>query len=64
MIGKDPNLINTDLGNYLKVTAADIERVASKYFTPTRATVLAMEPLKLPRQDRGSGQQQDQENKQ
>jgi zinc protease len=64
VIGKDPNLINTDLGNYLKVTAADIERVASKYFAPTRATVLTVEPPKAPAAGPGSGQQQDQENKQ
>ena len=64
VIGKNPNLINTDLANYLKVTAADIERVARTYFTAARATVLTVEPPKGAPQGPGAGQQQDQENKQ
>ncbi len=44
VIGKNPNLINTDLANYLKVTSADILRVARDYFTPARATVVIVEP--------------------
>ena len=64
VIGKNPNLINTDLSNYLKVTAADIERVAREYFTPARATVLTVEPPKGAPAKLGPGQQQDQENKQ
>ncbi len=64
VIGKNPGLINTDLANYLKVTAADIERVARTYFTAARATVLTVEPPKGAPQGPGAGQQQDQENKQ
>jgi zinc protease len=62
VIGKNPNLINTDLANYLKVTAADIERVAREYFTTARATVLTVEPPKGA--PAGPGQQENQENKQ
>ncbi len=48
VIGKNVNLMNTDLSNYLKVTAADIQRVARDYFIATRATVLDVEPPKAP----------------
>ncbi|HEV3218454.1 MAG TPA: pitrilysin family protein [Candidatus Acidoferrales bacterium] len=48
VIGRNPNLINADLSNYLKVTAADIQRVAHDYFTSIRATVLDVEPPKPP----------------
>jgi zinc protease len=44
VIGKDPGLVNTELGRYLKVTPADIERVADKYFVPQQATVLIVTP--------------------
>jgi zinc protease len=64
VIGKNPNLINTDLANYLKVTAADIERVAREYFTAARATVLTVDPPKGAPTRPGPGQQQNQENKQ
>jgi zinc protease len=64
VIGKNPNLINTDLNNYLKVTAADIERVAREYFSAARATVLTVEPPRGAPSGPGPGQQQDQENKQ
>lgn len=46
VIGKNPNLMNTDFSNYLKVTAADIERVARDYFTAARSTVLVVEAPK------------------
>jgi zinc protease len=48
VIGKSANLVNTDLANYLKVTVADIQRVARDYFTATHATVLLVEPPKAP----------------
>lgn len=48
VIGKNPDLMNTDLANYLKVTAADIQRVARDYFVATHATVLTVEPPKAP----------------
>ena len=40
VLGKDPGLVNTELDRYLKVTPADIQRVAQEYFTAQRATVL------------------------
>lgn len=40
VIGKNPNLVNLDLGRYESVTAEDIQRVAEKYFTKDQATVL------------------------
>jgi len=48
VIGKNPNLINTDLSNYLKITSADIERVAQNYFVPARSTVLIVEQPAAP----------------
>jgi zinc protease len=64
VLGKNPNLINTDLSNYLKVTSADIQRVARLYFAAARATVLTVEPPKVAGPQPGAGQQEDQENKQ
>jgi len=48
VIGRDPNLVNTELDRYLKVTPEDIERVAKEYFVPERATILTITPA--PRQ--------------
>ena len=48
VIGKNANLMNTDLGSYLKVTAADIQRVARDYITPAHATVLIVAPPSAP----------------
>ena len=48
VIGKDANLVNTELDRYLKVTPEDIERVAKEYFVPMRATILTITPA--PRQ--------------
>ncbi|HET9402558.1 MAG TPA: pitrilysin family protein [Candidatus Acidoferrales bacterium] len=44
VVGKNPNLINTDLSTYLKITSADLQRVAQNYFTANRSTVLIVEP--------------------
>jgi zinc protease len=44
VIGKNPDLVNTELERYLKVTPADIERIAKDYFVPQRATVLIIKP--------------------
>ena len=44
MIGKNPNLVNTELDHYLAVTPTDIQRVAKEYFVPQRATVLIVTP--------------------
>jgi zinc protease len=46
VIGKDPNLVNTDLDRYLKVTPADIQRVGKEYFDKHHATVLLVTPAK------------------
>lgn len=44
VIGKDPNLVNTDLDRYTKVTADDIQRVSKDYFVPQQSTVLIITP--------------------
>jgi len=44
VIGKDPDLVNTELGHYLKLTPADVQRAAAEYFVPQRATVLLVKP--------------------
>jgi zinc protease len=40
----DPNLINTELANYAKVTSADIQRVASQYLGAMQRTVVLTNP--------------------
>jgi zinc protease len=44
LIGKNPDLVNTELERYLKVTPEDIERVAKEYFVSQRATILTIKP--------------------
>jgi zinc protease len=44
VIGKDPNLVNSELDRYLAVTPADIQRVAKDYFEPQHATVMFVTP--------------------
>jgi len=44
LIGKDPDLVNSQLERYLKVTPEDIERVAKEYFVSQRATILMIKP--------------------
>jgi len=44
VIGKDPDLVNTELGHYLKLSPADVQRAAAEYFVPHRATVLLVKP--------------------
>jgi zinc protease len=46
VIGKDVNLVNTELDRYLKVTAADIQKAAQQYLVTTQRTVMAVEPSK------------------
>jgi zinc protease len=48
VLGKDPNLVNTELARYLAVTPEGIEETAKKYFVPEHATVLIMTPLAGP----------------
>jgi zinc protease len=44
VIGKNPDLVNSELEQYLKVTPLEIERVAKDYFVPQHATVLIVNP--------------------
>jgi len=46
ILGNDPELVNTELEGYLRVTPADIQRVARSYFNPKQRTVLIIEPPK------------------
>jgi zinc protease len=46
VLGKDVNLINTELDRYLRVSAADVQRVSRAYFVPTQRTVMLIEPSK------------------
>ena len=46
VIGHDSDLVNTSLGRYVSVTAADIERVAKQYLDKSQRTVLLIEPPK------------------
>ena len=54
VVGKDVNLVNTELDRYLKVSAADIQRAARQYLVPTQRTVLVIEPPKEDGQDGGA----------
>jgi predicted Zn-dependent peptidase len=40
----DPNLINTRVDQIVKVTAADVQRVARKYFTKENRSVIITMP--------------------
>ena len=40
----DPNLINTRVDHIVKVTAADVQRVAQKYFTKENRSVIVTMP--------------------
>jgi zinc protease len=44
VVGKDVNLVNTELDRYLSVTAADIQQAAQRYLVPAHRTVLIVEP--------------------
>jgi zinc protease len=46
VVGKDVNLVNSELDRYLKVTAADIQKAAQQYFVPAQRTVLVVEAPK------------------
>jgi len=48
---KDPELLNTELGRFLAVTAEDIQRVAQQYFVPQNLTLVEV----LPRAEEGQG---------
>jgi zinc protease len=44
VIGKNPELANTELGHYLTISPGDIQRVAKDYFQKDHATVLIVTP--------------------
>ncbi len=44
VLGKDPHMVNSELDQYLKVTAGDVQRVARQYFTKEQSTVLLITP--------------------
>ncbi len=44
VLGKDPNLVNTELDRYLKVNAGEIQKVARDYFISQHSTVLLVTP--------------------
>jgi zinc protease len=46
VIGRDPGLVNSELERYLKISAADIQRVAQQYFVSQHATVLTVTPAR------------------
>jgi zinc protease len=48
VIGGDPNLYNSDLDRYLRVTPEDIERAAQQYFVAEHATLLEVEAPPAP----------------
>jgi zinc protease len=50
VIGKNPDLVNTELDRYLRVTPEDIERVAKEYFVSAHATILTITPAGPPAQ--------------
>lgn len=52
----DVNLVNSQLALYQKVTAADVQRVAQKYFTPQNRTVVTMLPEAMRPAQPGAGQ--------
>ena len=41
---RDPQLVNTELDRFLAVAAADIQRVARKYFVPENVTIVEVYP--------------------
>src|SRR3984957_692862 len=48
VIGKNPELVNTELARYLAVTSASVQDAAKEYFVPNRATVLIVTPAAQP----------------
>jgi zinc protease len=44
VIGKNPELVNLDPATFLKVSAADVQRVAREYFISARCTLMTIFP--------------------
>jgi zinc protease len=55
VIGKNPDLVNTELSRYEAVTAAAIQHAADQYFVAQHETVLFYLPLPRPEPNRGHG---------
>jgi zinc protease len=51
VLGRNPDLVNTELDRYLAVTPAEIQRVAKEYFVPEHATVLIITPAAPAKQE-------------
>ena len=54
VIGKNPELVNTDLARYEAVTAAAIQHAADEYFVAQHETLLFYLPQAPPKPDNGS----------
>jgi zinc protease len=54
VIGKNPNLVNTELARYEAVTAAAIQHAADQYFSPEHETVLFYLPQTQSKTGEGS----------
>jgi zinc protease len=51
VLGKDANRVNTELDRYVRVSPADIQRVAREYFVPAQRTVLVVDAPKSSNQN-------------
>jgi zinc protease len=51
----NPNLVNDELARFQAVTAADVQRVARKYFTEENRSVIYMLPEAMRPEDNGGG---------
>ena len=56
VIGRDPNLVNTSLEQFLRVTPADIQRVAKEYLDPSHRTIMLIEPPNAEAKQGGNNQ--------
>jgi zinc protease len=55
VIGKNPDLVNTELAQYEAVTAAAIQHAADEYFVPNHETILFYLPQAQPNRGHGGG---------
>jgi zinc protease len=51
VLAKDANCVNTELDRYVRVSTADIQRVAREYLVPAQRTVMVIEPPKNSREN-------------
>jgi zinc protease len=57
VIGKNPDLVNTELARYLAVTPAVLEQAAKEYFVQQHATILFITPAQRSQAPQGQGPQ-------